>query len=362
MSNAVSLHITDPVVIEALAAIRRNDLVAAHTHMRSLHPDSAERQFIGALLDEVGGNIAKALAIYTDLLEESPAPPELHIRIALSAIRLLNAHSDYESTIRVATETLAAHATALRVLPAPFVEFHAMLACAYAENGHEIMARSTIKALDSATHLGPAEQIHAQWGCADAAFALGDMASAQHHAERALELAAHHNSPHAWAANQTFVNRIRLQRGDTRYAQMVPAQAAAVVAFEDRPAVQPAIEAHCVLALLHALADRRTDASHALATATALIQAHPDAETAPLHIDLARTYLALGDTESALDSLLRAGNLLDEFVTTRSSAKVWRDMGELHERMGDNFAATACYKAALDNAGIVALVSNIPER
>lgn len=362
MDTANTLHITDPMVINALASVRRNDLVAAQTHMHTLHPDSTEREFIGALLDEIGGNIAKALAIYQALLDEPVTPAELHIRIALSVIRLHNAHSDYESSITVATDTLRDHSAALRQLPAPFVEFHAMLACAYAETGHDTLARASIADLDSAAGLEPAELVHAQWGCADAAFALGDLARAQHHAERAREAAHTNGSPHAWAATETFVNRIRLQRADTRYREMTHGQTRAVAAFDDRPAVQPAIEAHCVLALLHALSEEPVAAFTEISIATALIQAHPDSETAPLHIDLARAYLALGDNESALDSLLRAGALLNDFAATRSTAKVWRDMGELHERLGDMVAANACYKAALDNAGITALVSSIPER
>ncbi|PTW90681.1 tetratricopeptide repeat protein [Microbacteriaceae bacterium MWH-Ta3] len=359
-TESPGLYITNVDYQMAFIAYRRNEIPQWQEFLGRLPEDSNETLHLLALADEHEGNLDRAVALYLEVLESTPAPIEFHVRVAIGAIRALCGRTEYLRAVTIFDDIVDRYSEVLHHFPSMHIELWAMMANVFAETNQLSRATAALHTLAGLKPADAEDTLNKHWGAADAYRTVGDWAQAEHHTTEMLRLVDRRTHPHKWAANTTNLVTIALNRGTREYAAMIVQQYEALHTLHELHSAHEERQARLNLALLYALAQDPTSAQAELFGITEHIARHPGIESGDMHVELARVYLALNDTASALDALTRATQMLDDSPHTRTSAIAWRTMADLYERAGDTVAAASCLKQALDRLGIHSTLEVVP--
>lgn len=188
----------------------------------------------------------------------------------------------------------------------------------------------------------------AYWNAAGVAEAQGDLAGALLLSERAVMLLAEEDDERMLARARTacawFMLRADRDRAADALELLRKARAVFEVTGSATDLAYARVEAGQALILLNHPELALVEAQAAVAVVGENVQA----ESASAWLVQATAQAALGDTAQARVSAARAESCLRELPPTRWTSLGFRELGQVHELLGDSTLALAAYRAALD--------------
>jgi tetratricopeptide (TPR) repeat protein len=188
----------------------------------------------------------------------------------------------------------------------------------------------------------------AYWNAAGVSEARGDLSGALAMSERAVALLAEDDDERMLARARTACAWFMLRAEPARAAEALELLAKARATLEltgsANDLAYTRVESGQALLLL----DRPADALIEAEAAVAAIGDRLLAESASAWLVQATAQAALGQAAESRVSAARAESCLRELPVSRSTAMSFRELGQVHELLGDATLALAAYRTALD--------------
>ncbi|MFJ9217015.1 helix-turn-helix domain-containing protein [Streptomyces sp. NPDC102383] len=202
---------------------------------------------------------------------------------------------------------------------------------------------------------GRTAQLETYWNAALVAQSQGQIGEALALAERARALLAEsdHVRQHALLSGVHGTLLLCSDPGDPERAHQLlersHTQLVEVGTVDEQASAQTA------LALASLRRDRVAEAQQHASKALGLLRGEPRRESVEARTVLAQAQSAAGESEQAQETLRAAAQQLRQLPPARSSAAVWRRIGDTWQQFGDAAEATAAYQQALNDAGLPGL-------
>ena len=188
----------------------------------------------------------------------------------------------------------------------------------------------------------------AYWNAAGVAEAQGDLAGAVAMSQRAVVLLGEDDDDRMLARAKTACAWFMLRADSARAEEALGLLLQARSVFEDAGSVTDLAYTQVEAAQAFLTLGRAQEALVEAQAAVDAIGEHVQAESASAWLARAAALTALGATDEARASAARAESCLRELPTTRWTALGFRELGQVHEALGDATLAMAAYRAALD--------------
>lgn len=188
----------------------------------------------------------------------------------------------------------------------------------------------------------------AYWNAAGVAEAQGDLAGAVAMTQRAVVLLGEDNDDRMLARARTACAWFMLRADAARAEEALGLLLQARSVFEDAGSATDLAYTQVEAAQALLALGRPQEALVEAQAAVDAIGEQVQAESASAWLVRAAALSALGATDEARASAARAESCLRELPTTRWTALGFRELGQVHEALGDTTLAMAAYRAALD--------------
>jgi transcriptional regulator with XRE-family HTH domain len=327
--------------------------------------------YLYAVALERSGDLAAAVAALEDLLDDRGedwstqgdlAPPVELMAAGVALARCSLELGDYASALGAAERFRSLAADQRLVGSDGYAELTSVAMMVHYLRNELSAAGQLAEELITLVDAGGSRRARgsAYWNAAGVAEARGDLPGAVALAERAVMLFAEEGDERSLArarvASAWFLLRSDPAQADDALAQLTRARAVLEDVGSRTDLAYVAVETSVALTVLGRAEEALSSADEAIALIGDTLQG----ESASAHLARASALIALGDDEAARTSAAHAESCLRELPSSRFTALGFRDLGQVHEALGDAALALAAYREALDRTSMTATPITAP--
>jgi len=353
-ANAERIAILD-ALDSAEAEFRLGNFEQAEQWLRSAGP-GVGATLLSAEIADARGEFELAIRGFTDVSDDVTASPLQRVKALTGKCRVLRDFGEMSAAQSCGESALhEASALGVEAIEAQ-AELRATLAGVYCETGDIRRAHELLEALDSDASVSEWKRAALEWGKSTVLSTEGKFGESADYARRALSRLRSLDRPRTEANLIQTAAWLELKAGNASKSQIF-------ADLQRAESVLRSVGAPYELAMcLGTIAEADSifgDAEHArqaISEAVQLTQKLDAGFRARVLADGAMVSLRLGDLAECERLLLESRRLLEGSGAARSAALTWRQLGAIHEALGQVDLALSCLKAATDLVGLGAHV------